>query len=110
MSQIAILGMIIFLSLDERSKILDFCHFARPYCYDTASPPSVLAANLASLEVIKTESWRREKLHERVAFFREQVACFDLPHMDSTTPIQSIVIGDNARTLLISEKLQARGF
>lgn len=84
--------------------------FARPYCYDTASPPSVLAANLASLDVVENESWRREKLHELVAFFREQLAYFDLPHVDSATPIQSIVIGDNARTLLISEKLQARGF
>jgi len=84
--------------------------FARPYCYDTALPPSVLAANLASLEVIETESWRREKLHELVAFFREQLAYFDLPHLGSATPIQSIVIRDNTKTLLISEKLQARGF
>ena len=84
--------------------------FARPYFYNTALPPSVLAANLASLDVARTEGWRREKLYELVAFFREQLMQFDLPTIDSATAIQPIVIGDNAQTLRMSEQLKARGF
>ncbi|WP_292751785.1 8-amino-7-oxononanoate synthase [Methylophaga sp. UBA4204] len=83
--------------------------FARPYIYTTAMPPAVAAATRASLRLIQTEQWRREHLNTLIAHFRAGVQALNLQLMDSFSPIQPIVIGDEARALSISQKLAERG-
>lgn len=83
--------------------------FARPYIYTTSQPPAVACATLKSLELLRTESWRREHLNKLVARFREGAAAIGLTLMDSATPIQPILIGDSARALRLSALLRARG-
>lgn len=83
--------------------------FARPYIYTTAMPPAVAAATRASLRLIQTEHWRREHLKKLIAHFRAGAKALDLQLMDSFSPIQPIVIGDEAKTLAIAEQLAARG-
>ena len=83
--------------------------FARPYIYTTAMPPAVAAATRASLRLIQTENWRREHLNQLIAHFRAGAQALNLQLMNSFSPIQPIVIGDEARTLLISQKLAERG-
>jgi 8-amino-7-oxononanoate synthase len=83
--------------------------FARPYIYTTAMPPAVAAATRASLRLIQTEYWRREHLGKLIAHFRTGAQALKLQLMDSFSPIQPIVIGDQARALLISQKLAERG-
>jgi 8-amino-7-oxononanoate synthase len=36
--------------------------FARPYIYTTSQPPALACATLKSLELLRTEHWRREHL------------------------------------------------
>ncbi|MGL4317744.1 MAG: 8-amino-7-oxononanoate synthase [Pseudomonas sp.] len=83
--------------------------FARPYIYTTSQPPAVACASLKSLELLRTEGWRREHLSQLVARFRQGAAEIGLTLMDSPTPIQPILVGDSARALKLSALLKERG-
>ncbi|MBU1832469.1 MAG: 8-amino-7-oxononanoate synthase, partial [Gammaproteobacteria bacterium] len=48
--------------------------FARPYIYTTATPPAVAAASLASLELLRSESWRRDHLNALIKRFKSGAA------------------------------------
>ena len=83
--------------------------FARPYIYTTSQPPAVACATLRSLQLLRTEDWRREHLNNLIARFRRGAAEIGLTLMDSPTPIQPILIGDSERALRLSALLKARG-
>lgn len=83
--------------------------FARPYIYTTSQPPAVACATLRSLQLLRTEDWRREHLNHLIARFRRGAAEIGLTLMDSPTPIQPILIGDSERALRLSALLKARG-
>lgn len=83
--------------------------FARPYIYTTSQPPAVACATLKSLELLRSEHWRREHLNRLVARFRQGAADIGLALMDSPTPIQPILIGSSERALALSAALKARG-
>jgi 8-amino-7-oxononanoate synthase len=93
------------------SKVLieSIKQFARAYMFTTALPPLLARASLASLEIIKTETWRREYLQELINYFRTRAAEINLPLMPSATPIQPILIGDNLRVLEIQQQLREQG-
>ncbi len=84
--------------------------FARPYIYTTALPPAVAAASLAALELIRTESWRRDHLQSLIQHFRAGVGELGLTLMPSSTPIQPILLGDVKVTMAVAENLAAKGF
>ena len=83
--------------------------FSRSYIYTTAMPPAVAAATRVSLQLLQTENWRREHLQTLIAHFRAGAQQLGLQLMDSFSPIQPIIIGDESRTLAIAEKLAERG-
>ncbi len=83
--------------------------FARPYIYTTALPPAVAAATLRSLKIIREEKWRRDHLKNLVERFRNGAEQIDLPLMNSSSAIQPLLIGDDAHSLAISQKLAQRG-
>lgn len=83
--------------------------FARPYIYTTSQPPAVACATLKSLELLRTEGWRREHLNALIARFRAGAAELGLTLMDSPTAIQPLLIGDSARAVEFSRLLRERG-
>jgi len=83
--------------------------FARPYIYTTSQPPALACATLQSLELLRSEHWRREHLNALIKRFREGAQAIGLELMDSETPIQPILIGDSARALQLSQLLSERG-
>ena len=83
--------------------------FARPYIYTTSQPPALACATLKSLELLRTEHWRREHLARLIAQFRHGAEQLGLSLMDSFTPIQPIMIGSSARALTLSKMLRERG-
>ncbi len=83
--------------------------FARPYIYTTSQPPALACATLKSLELLRTEHWRREHLGRLIQQFRRGAEQIGLQLMDSFTPIQPIVIGDADRALRLSQMLRERG-
>ena len=83
--------------------------FARPYIYTTSQPPALACATLKSLELLRTEHWRRDHLARLIAQFRAGAEQIGLTLMDSFTPIQPILIGDADRALRLSQLLRERG-
>ncbi|MBU1491900.1 MAG: 8-amino-7-oxononanoate synthase [Gammaproteobacteria bacterium] len=83
--------------------------FARPYIYTTSQPPALACATLKSLELLRSEHWRREHLQTLITRFREGARAIGLELMDSATPIQPILIGDSGRALQLSHLLRERG-
>lgn len=83
--------------------------FARPYIYTTSQPPALACATLKSLELLRSEHWRREHLNRLIKQFRDGAQALGLQLMDSSTPIQPIVIGDSGRAMHVSQMLRERG-
>lgn len=97
-----------FVAGDE--ELIEFLiNTARPYIFTTALPPAVAAATLASLDLLRREHWRREKLQELIAHFRRGAETLGLELMDSPTPIQPLLLGSNERALAWSAALEASG-
>lgn len=82
---------------------------ARTYIYTTSMPPAVAAATLTSLKILKSESWRRDKLQALIKQFRQGCEQLGLQLMDSPTPIQPILIGESDKALEISQGLEREG-
>lgn len=83
--------------------------FARPYIYTTAMPPAVAAANLAALDVLTEEDWRRSQLQHNIGVFREGAARLGLPLASSDTAIQPLLVGADGDALALSERLAEQG-
>ena len=84
--------------------------FSRSYIYTTALPPAVAAATLASLLLVQEERWRRDKLQGLIARFRQGAVQRGFELMDSATPIQPLLIGEDGEALAMSQRLRERGF
>lgn len=83
---------------------------ARTYIYTTALPPAVAEATRASLKLVITEEWRREKLRSLVNCFRQGANQLGLQLMDSQSAIQPVLIGESRKAVDISEFLANEGF
>jgi len=82
---------------------------ARTYIYTTALPPAVAAATREALRLVDEESWRRERVLSHVKRFRAAARASGIPLVESSTPIQPIVLGSAARALAASDALWQRG-
>lgn len=82
---------------------------ARSYIYTTAIPPSLAEATRASLKLVQSESWRREKLSTLVQRFRNGARDRQLPVLESLTPIQPVLLGESRRAVEIANKLRQNG-
>jgi 8-amino-7-oxononanoate synthase len=82
---------------------------ARTYIYTTATPPAVAEATRVSLRLVQQEEWRREKLVTLIRQFRQGAQELGLQLMESSSPIQPMVVGDSARAIELSEKLLQKG-
>jgi 8-amino-7-oxononanoate synthase len=82
---------------------------ARSYIYTTALPPAVAAATSVSLKLLQSDNWRREKLEALIKRFRVGATELGLGLMESSTPIQPVVLGAVERTLAVSDALYQQG-
>lgn len=82
---------------------------ARTFIYTTAMPPSIAAATLISLKLIKEESWRREKLAGLIKQFKLGANQLGVELMESNTAIQPILIGSTEDALKVSLALSEQG-
>jgi 8-amino-7-oxononanoate synthase len=82
---------------------------ARHYIYTTALPAAVAVATLASLRIAVEEEWRRARLRELVARFRQGATRLGLQLSSSSTPIQPVILGESGDALAASEALEGAG-
>ena len=83
--------------------------FARTYVYTTALPASTAAALRTSLHLIQQEPWRRQQLKTNIGYFRRGAEQLGVGLLNSSTPIQGMVAGNNQRVLAWSEQLAVAG-
>lgn len=83
---------------------------ARTYVFTTATPPMLAAAASASLRVIRADDWRRERLRTHAALLRDRCAGWPWRLLPSATAIQPLIVGGNAATMDLSDRLMKRGF
>ena len=94
----------------SESLIETLVQFSRSYIYTTAPPPAVAVATSASLELVKSEHWRRDKLKQLIARFRAGAEQIGLRLMDSNTPIQPVLMASDEQLLKANKKLLESGF
>ena len=82
---------------------------SRSFIYSTALPPSVIAANLAALELLEAEPFRRERLLENAAYFRSELAERGF-EIKSCSQIVPLIIGETERCIGVSNRLSESGY
>jgi 8-amino-7-oxononanoate synthase len=83
---------------------------ARSLLYTTAMPPPLAETLLKSMEVVRHSDDLRARLMRNVALFRAHAKQSRLPVLESSTPIQPILVGSAGRAVNVSERLFERGF
>lgn len=95
----------------RRDLIESLRQFSRTYIYSTSLPPAIAYATLETLNIIKTESWRREKLKDLILFFLEHANALNLPFISNDiTPIKTLIVRDSIHALKIQTDLMYHGF
>ena len=82
---------------------------ARTYVYTTATPPALAWATRTALRLVREGDHLRAHLHELIRYFRSGAEQLDLPLMDSSTPIQPLLVGEAETALNLGAALRCRG-
>ena len=82
---------------------------SRPYLFSNSLAPSIAAAALATLELLKESSELLDQLNDNTAYFREQMAArgFEIPESDHA--IVPVMIGDAVVAAKMADEVLARG-
>ncbi|MHA1916203.1 MAG: aminotransferase class I/II-fold pyridoxal phosphate-dependent enzyme [Promethearchaeota archaeon] len=76
-------------------ELIEFCtNKSRTYLLSTAHPPGVVAANIASIEVVENEPEHVRKVWENTNYFKKEVQSMGYNTGNSETPIIPLIIGD----------------
>ncbi|GBQ33624.1 5-aminolevulinate synthase [Gluconacetobacter azotocaptans] len=88
------------------AELIDYLRCAASgFIFTTSLPPSVVAAALASVRLVRKDGWRREKMFERVEAFRTRLRAAGVPFMQTPSHIVPIPVGDADRCTEISRRL-----
>jgi len=83
---------------------------ARSFIFSCALAPAQVEAARVSLRLIDEEPWRRDRLAENCDRLRGALTGHGISTAPSSTHILPVVIGDNAHTMAVCERLLERGF
>ncbi len=82
---------------------------ARTFIFDTALPPSAVAAAAAALDVAREEPWRRKRVLDLGATLRSGLMRLGYPPSCSASQIVPVLLGRPAAALAAEEHLKAHG-
>lgn len=82
---------------------------ARSFIYSTSLPPSIVAANIASLDLIREEPFRGKKLLENADYFREALRKRNFT-VKGSSQIVPLIVGNSQKTVKMSNGLQKKGY
>lgn len=82
--------------------------FARPYIYTTALPAALASAMQDNLAIVMSGE-RQKVLAANIDYFRQQAKHLGLNMMPSSTAIQPLLIGEDAKSVAISQQLKQQG-
>jgi 8-amino-7-oxononanoate synthase len=82
---------------------------ARSIIYTTGLPPSVVGSALGALAVVEKAGGAGAELLGRAAIFRERLQRAGLNTLGSESQIIPVLVGENAKTLSIADRLRTKG-
>ena len=82
---------------------------ARSFIYTTGLPPAVAGSALGALDVVKKAGDAGERLLRNAAIFRERLLEAGLNTLGSQSQIIPVLIGDNAKTVAVADRLKTKG-
>lgn len=90
--------------------VIDYMiNFCRPLIFSTASPPSVIAAAIASVQTLRQEPDRRVRVRSLSRRVRQQLGISEGSNRESEIPIIPIILGSNEDTLRAAAQARAEG-
>lgn len=84
-------------------------NFSRPFIYTTALPPVVTAHLNQQYDSIFAAKSERSVLRELIGYFKKQLKNTDLEYIESESPIQAIIFGENKKTKNVATALERHG-
>ena len=81
----------------------------RPYLFSTSAPPSVIAACMAALDIIRDEPDRLERLWANTGTFKDGLQGLGFDTGASETPITPVITGDEEKTQEFARRLFDEG-
>ncbi|WP_317057524.1 5-aminolevulinate synthase [Roseovarius rhodophyticola] len=87
-------------------ELCDFVRsFASGFIFTTALPPSVAAGAVAAVRHLKESNTEREEQHAKVSDVRTRLDEIGLPHIDNSSHIIPVIVGDPNKCKFISDIL-----
>jgi 8-amino-7-oxononanoate synthase len=96
--------------ISGESELIDYIkHTARSFMFSAAMPPSAVATVSACLDVIASDNTIHERLWENVNYMRKGFKSLGFYTYNSETPIIPIFIGDEMKSLQVTNYLKENG-
>ncbi|WP_111977068.1 8-amino-7-oxononanoate synthase [Algibacillus agarilyticus] len=93
-----------------KREVIDYLvQFSRSYVYSTAMSPAQANAISKTIDIIKKADWRRDKLQQSIAQFRNAFKDTNIQLLDSDSAIQPIIVGSADHALAYAKKLRENG-
>jgi 8-amino-7-oxononanoate synthase len=100
-------GAYVACSEEIRDYLVNCC---TGFIYTTAMPPSLVGSIDAALDLIPQMDNERRDLQKMAEYLRTSLLDFGWSTGNSTTQIIPVIVGDEQRTLALSEWLEKEGF
>ena len=82
---------------------------SRPYLFSNALPPAIVSATLKALEIVESDSARRERIVKNTEYFRSKMKSLGYNIIGDEHPITPVMLGDAKLAQEMSKKLLAKG-
>ena len=90
--------------------VIDYLvNVSRSFIFTTSTPPLLLYALEAALEIVRSDPGRRERVLELSRLLRRRLRSLGLDTLDSAGPIVPVILGDNRRALAVAQRLREQG-
>jgi 8-amino-7-oxononanoate synthase len=83
---------------------------ARPFIYTTGLPEEVVKKDYVALKKLIEAKAQRKKLWQNIEYFYDRATHYNLPINKPTSAIIPIIIGEEKKTVKLSQKLLKQGF
>lgn len=92
------------------AKVIEYVrHASRPFIFSASITPASVACAMKSLEILEREPERVKALYDISAYMRSKLKEYNIPIIESTTPIIPIYVYEDEKSFLACKLLLERG-